>query len=54
MARIRAALRRSVRKENEPVIEVNQLKIDLERRQVMIANHEISLTPTEYDILRLL
>ena len=54
MARIRAALRRSIRKDNEPVIMVNQLKIDLERRQVMVADHEIALTPTEYDILRLL
>jgi two-component system KDP operon response regulator KdpE len=54
MARIRSALRRTIRKENEPVIEINQLKIDLERRQVMVADHEISLTPTEYDILRLL
>jgi len=54
MARIRAALRHSARKDNEPVIEIDQLKIDLERRQVMVADHEISLTPTEYDILRLL
>ena len=54
MARIRAALRRSIQKENEPVIVVGELKIDLERRQVMIADREILLTPTEYDILRLL
>ena len=54
MARIRAALRHSARKDNEPVIEIDQLRIDLERRQVMMADHEISLTPTEYDILRLL
>jgi two-component system KDP operon response regulator KdpE len=54
MARIRAALRRSIRKDNEPVIVVDQLRIDLERRQVMVADHEILLTPTEYDILRLL
>ena len=54
MARIRAALRHSVRKDNEPVIEIDQLKIDLERRQVLVADREISLTPTEYDILRLL
>lgn len=54
MARIRAALRRSIRKDNQPVIEVNQLRIDLERRQVMVADREILLTPTEYDILRLL
>lgn len=54
MARIRAALRRSVQKENQPIIMVGELKIDLERRQVMIADREIMLTPTEYDILRLL
>ena len=54
MARIRAALRHSIRKDDEPIIEVDQLKIDLERRQVIVADHEISLTPTEYDILRLL
>jgi two-component system KDP operon response regulator KdpE len=54
MARIRAALRRSIRKDNEPVIVVDQLRIDLERRQVMVADHEILLTPTEYDLLRLL
>ena len=54
MARVRAALRRAYRKDNEPIIEVEELKIDLERRLVMVADREISLTPTEYDILRLL
>jgi two-component system KDP operon response regulator KdpE len=54
MARIRAAFRRSTHPENEPVIEVNQLKIDLARRLVTVANEEISLTPIEYEILRLL
>lgn len=52
MARIRAALRRSYRKENEPVVEVGELRIDLERRQVSAAGQEIQLTPTEYEILR--
>ena len=54
MARIRAAIRRSTRNEDEPLIEINQLKIDLARRQVTLANQEIALTPTEYDILRIL
>jgi len=54
MARLRAALRRSYRKDNEPIIEVKELKIDLERRLVTVEEREISLTPTEYDILRLL
>lgn len=54
LARIRAAIRRSIRKDNEPVIKVNQLKIDLEHRQVTIEDRIITLTPTEYDLLRLL
>lgn len=54
MARVRAALRRSYRKGNEPVIEAGELKVDLERRQVTASGQEIQLTPTEYEILRLL
>ena len=54
MARIRAALRRLSRPENEPIIQVKKLKIDLARRLVAVAETEVSLTPTEYDLLRLL
>ena len=54
MARIRAAIRRSTRNVAEPLIEVNQLRVDLARRRVTLANQEIALTPTEYDILRIL
>jgi two-component system KDP operon response regulator KdpE len=54
MARIRAAVRRSAHPENEPMIEVNQLRVDLAHRRVTLANQDIALTPTEYDILRLL
>jgi two-component system, OmpR family, KDP operon response regulator KdpE len=54
MARIRAALRRTSHPEDEPVIEVNRLKVDLPHRRVTIAEEEVPLTPTEYDILRLL
>ena len=54
MARIRAAVRHSTRNADEPLIEVNQLKVDLARRRVTLDNQEISLTPTEYDILRIL
>src|SRR4030043_127229 len=48
MARIRAALRRLSRPENEPIIQVKKLKIDLARRLVAVAETEVSLTPTEY------
>ena len=54
MARIRAAVRHSTRNADEPLIEVNHLKVDLARRRVTLANQEIALTPTEYELLRIL
>jgi len=38
----------------EPVFEVGDLKMDLGRRLVTISGDEVALTPTEYDLLRLL
>jgi two-component system KDP operon response regulator KdpE len=54
MARMRVAMRRLANKSDEPVIQVDDLKMDLSRRLVTVKEQEISLTPTEYDILRLL
>ena len=54
MARMRVAMRRLANKSDEPVIQVDSLKMDLSRRLVTVAEKEISLTPIEYDILRLL
>jgi two-component system, OmpR family, KDP operon response regulator KdpE len=53
LARLRAALRRT-RPSTQPVIEVGDLRIDLERRRVTMGDQEIQLTPIEYDLLRLL
>jgi two-component system KDP operon response regulator KdpE len=53
LARLRAALRRT-RPSTQPLVEVGDLRIDLERRQVTMAGREIQLTPIEYDLLRLL
>jgi two-component system KDP operon response regulator KdpE len=53
LARLRAALRRT-RPSTQPVVEVGDLRIDLERRQVTMGGKEIQLTPIEYDLLRLL
>jgi two-component system KDP operon response regulator KdpE len=53
LARLRAALRRTG-PSTEPVIEVGELRIDREKRSVTMAGEAISLTPTEYDLLRLL
>lgn len=54
MARMRVAIRRIASKPDEPVLQVDNLKMDISRRSVTVDNKEISLTPTEYDILRLL
>jgi two-component system, OmpR family, KDP operon response regulator KdpE len=53
LARLRAALRRT-RPSAQPVIEIGGLRIDLERRNVTMDGREVTLTPTEYDLLRLL
>ena len=54
MARIRVALRRASKGPDEPVFYVDNLKMDVSRRIVTVAENPISLTPTEYEILRLL
>ena len=54
LARIRAALRRTVTSEDEPVFESGELKVDLNLRRVTLDGNEVQLTPTEYDLLRLL
>jgi two-component system KDP operon response regulator KdpE len=53
LARLRAALRRTG-PSAEPVLEVGDLQIDRDKRSVTFAGNPISLTPTEYDLLRLL
>jgi two-component system KDP operon response regulator KdpE len=53
-ARVRAALRRSAHPESEPVFERDDLLVDLARRNVESHGQPVSLTPTEYDILRVL
>lgn len=54
LARIKAALRRSLQDVPEPVFISHDLQVDLTRRLVTIRGEEVSLTPTEYDILRLM
>lgn len=54
LARIRVTLRRSMQQTPEPVIRVDELEIDMPRRRVTIRGEEVQLTPTEYDLLRLL
>jgi two-component system KDP operon response regulator KdpE len=54
MARMRVVMRRLTTAPDEPVLQVGDLKMDLSRRLVTVDGDQVSLTPTEYDILRLL
>jgi two-component system KDP operon response regulator KdpE len=52
LARLRAALRR-VDAVTGPVVELGDLVVDLERRLVTLRGEPVSLTPTEFELLRL-
>ena len=53
LARLRAAMRR-VEATPEPVIDVGELRIDLEKSAVSFAGKPVQLTPHEFRLLRLL
>jgi two-component system, OmpR family, KDP operon response regulator KdpE len=53
-ARVRAALRRYAHTESEPVFQKDGLLVDLSRRKVESHGQPVNLTPTEYDLLRVL
>jgi two-component system KDP operon response regulator KdpE len=53
LARLRAALRRAT-PGGEPVIQVGDLLVDLEKRRVTVGGNEVHLTPHQFDILRTL
>lgn len=55
MARLRVALRKQNAQANaEPIFTTGSLQVDLTARVVRLDDEEISLTPTEYDLLRVL
>ena len=57
LARLRVALRHSTTASEgapEPAFAVGDLRVDLVRRQVFVADTEVHLTPTEYKLLALL
>jgi two-component system KDP operon response regulator KdpE len=54
LARLRAALRRTAKTPDDPVFTSGNLKVDLSKRSVTLSNNEISLTPNEYGLLRML
>lgn len=54
LARIRTALRHIAAQDGEPCIIFDDLSIDLAHRHVAVDGEEIKLTPTEYDLLKIL
>ncbi len=53
LARMRAALRHAIVPMTEPVFRSDELTVNLERRSVRLADLEVQLTPTEYELLKL-
>jgi len=54
LARLRVALRHSEKKNEEPIFHSGKLVVDLTNRRVTVSGKEVSLTATEYQLLRLL
>lgn len=54
MARLRVALRHAAPAGETPIFRTGGLTVDLARRVVTVGGHEIQLTPTEYELLKLL
>jgi two-component system, OmpR family, KDP operon response regulator KdpE len=54
VARLNAALRRAALDRNEPVIVVGELEVDLAAHSVALDGEPVHLTPTEFELLRVL
>jgi two-component system, OmpR family, KDP operon response regulator KdpE len=54
LARIRAALRRTNNTDTGAVFATGDLQVDLARRIVQLNSEKVQLTPTEYDLLKVL
>ena len=53
-ARIRVSLRRSLQQAPDPVFNCSGLEVDLTHRRVVVRGEDVQLTPTEYELLRIL
>jgi len=54
IARLRAALRRTSGAPTEPMLRAEGLELDLAAHRVTVGGNEVHLTPTEFDLLRVL
>lgn len=53
LARLRSALRRAVRETASETFSNGELHVNLQTRTVTVAGEAVSLTPTEYDLLKM-
>ena len=53
VARIRAALRK-IKPEDGPILKAGELQVDLALREVRVSQQTVQLTPTEYELLKVL
>lgn len=54
LARLRAVMRRLLPLDKDDILRTGKLSMDVTKRRVMMGDGEINLSPTEYDILKLL
>lgn len=54
LARVRVAIRHAEKTQDEPIFRTGPLEIDRSARVVRVQGKEIKLSPTEYDLLRVL
>lgn len=54
LARLRAVMRRLVPKNEKTLYEAGKLSVDIAKHQVEVGSREVHLTPTEYDVLKVL
>ena len=54
LARMRVALRKQATNPSEPVFQTGKLTVDFSHRLVTVDEKEVQLTPTEYDLLKIL
>jgi len=54
LARLRAVMRRLLPLDKDEVFRIGRLLVDIAKHQVIVNGRQVDLTPTEYDILKLL
>jgi two-component system KDP operon response regulator KdpE len=54
LARIRVALRHTAKSKDRPILDFGGLRMDLLHRKVLVNQREVRLTPTEYELLKIL